>query len=150
MGTAIFLIILLIIWLLFGVRIQAWIGRKLREFAARRTEDFIRRAAGMPPRPGSREERRQNRENARQSSARRQSSSRNAGAYYREQHPYPGSILPKEYAEDVEFIEYKEYSEDNIDIRLNDSPGYEEYHESQVSDAEWVEVKTDRNSRSSR
>ena len=51
-------------------------------------------------------------------------------------------IIPKEYAEDVEFVEIKEYSETTIETHKATSSV--KYHESQVSDAEWVEIKSSR------
>jgi len=51
-------------------------------------------------------------------------------------------IIPKEYAEDVEFVETIDYSE--TEIRTDGKPGRassSSYQESQVSDAEWEEIK---------
>ena len=47
------------------------------------------------------------------------------------------SVIPKEYAEDVEFVEIKEFG------TREDTAGSKNgtYRESQVSDAEWVEIK---------
>ena len=49
MHFIIFLIILFLIWLIFGERIKRW----LAGFMARRTEDYLRKATGMPPRPAA-------------------------------------------------------------------------------------------------
>ena len=51
-------------------------------------------------------------------------------------------IIPKEYAEDVEFTETINYSQN--DVRFDSKPTVETYHESQISDAEWTEIKSDR------
>jgi len=48
------------------------------------------------------------------------------------------SIIPKEYAEDVEYTETREYSKDNFSNR-EEPPVH--YHEEQVSDAEWEDLK---------
>lgn len=47
------------------------------------------------------------------------------------------SIIPKEYAEDVEYVEIKEFT-GHIE---KDAENNTTYTESQVSDAEWVEIK---------
>lgn len=130
----IFLITLLLILLLWP-SIKIW----LRRFAANKTEDFLRTATGMPPRPGSRqakrESRRENNNNYRNSSN---------GYYYRagrrQRQPEPaGPIIPKEYAEDVEFVEIKEFSQTTIHASV-DYGNKKEWHESQVTDVEWEEI----------
>lgn len=51
-----------------------------------------------------------------------------------------GPIIPKEYAEDVEFTEIREFQDTTI---IEESAaGTRVYHESQVSDVEFVEIKT--------
>ncbi len=50
----IFLIVLILLFLCWPM-IKRWMAR----FMANRAEDFIRNAAGMPPRPGSRKARQQ-------------------------------------------------------------------------------------------
>ena len=63
----------------------------------------------------------------------------------RQEHRHHGAhhpIIPKEYAEDVEFIETIDYSETDVISHKDDST--EIYHESQISDAEWVEIKPTR------
>lgn len=115
-----------------------WVGR----FMANRAEDYLRKATGMPPRPGSREAKRQEKARAADSGEPRRRSQRDSrnrrGQYYRTD---SGPIIPKEYAEDVEFTETIDYSETTIageDTRRSATS----YHESQVSDVEWEEVKT--------
>lgn len=99
---------------------------------ARKAEDYLRKATGMPPRPDSREGKKQQREarERRSSASYRPNSRRNPRSA---QEP----IIPPEYAEDVEFVETKEFSSTTI----HSTPRFTEYHESQVSDAEWVEIK---------
>ena len=94
----------------------------------------------MPPRPGSR----QAKKDARKQNASRQhgessaSSSRSYGRRRGTRHD--GPIIPKEYAEDVEFVETIDYSE--TVIAASDRKGNTTvYHESQVTDVEWEEIK---------
>lgn len=137
MGIA--LIILLII-LLCWPKIMKWIGN----FMAKRAEDYLRKATGMPPRPGSREARRQARQ--RQASNSGEYTGRNSrqGGYNSNRNTYSGysegPIIPKEYAEDVEFVETIDYSETSI-AEDSGQQARSDFHESQVSDAEWVEIK---------
>lgn len=128
----IFLIILILLFLLWPL-ITRWTQR----YMARKAEDFLRNATGMPPRPGSRKAKKQaareTRENVRNSSYNRMHRSR------RQSYPSPNEpIIPREYAEDVEFVETKDFSSTTID---NSGKHISEYHESQVSDAEWEEIK---------
>lgn len=126
MGIA--LIIFLIILLLWPT-IMKWVGR----FMARRAEDYLRKATGMPPRPGSRQARR---EEARKESRREARPDR---GYY----DPSGPIIPKEYAEDVEFVETKDFSETVIAPGEGKKKGSDKtiYRESQVSDVEWEEIR---------
>jgi len=111
----------------------------------RRAEDLLRRATGMPPRPGSKEAKRQARQQSGRASgsesgrggySRRRARGRDRGAYGE------GPIIPKEYAEDVEFVETKDYSSDTIETVADNGQRRERYRESQVSDVEWEEIKT--------
>lgn len=129
----IFLVIVIII-------VLCWpnISRWLKSLMARRAEDYIRRATGMPPRPGSREERRQQRA----SSA---SSGSSGGTDYgrRRQHRRTTSrepLIPKEYAEDVEFTETISYSETIIAGDVGKPSEKPRHPENQVSDAEWTDL----------
>lgn len=110
---------------------------------AKRAEDYLRKATGMPPRPGSREARRQEKnrsaDDSRAGRSRSQRYSRSGSRRYGENGN--GPIIPKEYAEDVEFTETIDYSE--TIIAEEDTPrGDAAYHENQVSDVEWEEVRT--------
>lgn len=136
MGT--FLIIIII-----GIICWPLISKWLRQFLAHRTEDYLRKATGMPPRPGSREERRQQRASrqAYNSETNRDTnssySSRNRSqrkTRYNKNEP----LIPPEYAEDVEFVEIKSYSQTTIGAT---DRKVKEYHENQVTDAEWVDIK---------
>lgn len=114
---------------------------------ANKAEDFLRSAAGMPPRPGSRKAKKEaaNRKNGSYDSAGNNDSygyydpyrsRRRSNRYYND-----GPIIPKEYAEDVEFVETKEFSQTSIDSAGSAGTDRTDWHESQVSDAEWEEIK---------
>lgn len=141
----IFLIIVIVV-----IFCWPWISRWLRQFLAHRTEDYLRKATGMPPRPGSREEKRQQRASrqAYSSTSGSSSSSSSSSSYSRRarQQKRTGRgqnepIIPPEYAEDVEFVETKSFSETIIGASDGKT---RQFHESQVSDAEWVEIKDKR------
>lgn len=111
-----------------------WIVRWIRGYMARRAEDMIRRMAGMPSR---KEEERMKR--ARESG---EDYGRNArGAYSRARRgpKEDGVECMREYAEDVEFTEIREYSSSGI--LGEDCAARKEFHESQVSDVEYTEVR---------
>lgn len=116
-----FLILLIIITVLLWPQISRWLQR----FMLRRAESYFRKAAGMPPPPKQSRSDRSRRKAGTQTSRRPDS------------HDEP--IIPKEYAEDVDFVEVKVFQE--TEIRVEKKPGYTEYQESQVTDAEWEEVK---------
>ena len=127
------------------------ISKWMQRFLAHRTEDYLRKATGMPPRPGSREAKRQARQQQQQSStsnAYSGSSRRSGGRTYTRRTRRTSSygrhepLIPKEYAEDVEFVETISYSDPTIGADYGGKRTI--YHESQVSDAEWVEIKKKR------
>ncbi|MDE5875929.1 MAG: hypothetical protein K2H47_00255 [Muribaculaceae bacterium] len=148
MHTILLIILILVaLWLLRPI-IWRLVQPMVQRYVARKTEDFIRRAAGMPPRP--KQERRQKKE-ASDSTAethdtrgewfydtgerrRRQQQRRRSG---RE------PLIPKEYAVDVEFVEIRDYSSATV-IGEDNSGRQQIYHESQVSDAEYVMIKPKR------
>ena len=129
---AIFLIICIVLFLLWP-NIKKWLAR----YMARKTEDFLRSATGMPPRDKSR---------ARSSSR----DDRGGEAFYgragggrnekRKKSASDGPIIPREYAEDVEFVESVEYSQTTIREALADG-SQRLYTESQVRDVESVSYK---------
>ncbi|MBD5356976.1 MAG: hypothetical protein HDR88_08255 [Bacteroides sp.] len=139
----IFLIIIVVVILCWP-----WISRWFKQMLANRTEDYIRKATGMPPRPGSKEERRQQRASQQSqyrdsdtsssfygssSDTRSRSRSRGRGRQY-----YNEPLIPREYAEDVEFVEIKNFSETIIGEKERPE---KQYHESQVTDVDWVDIK---------
>lgn len=137
MTTAIILILLLVLFMLWS-RIMSWLQPYIQRWMARRIEKFVRNAAGMPP-PPKQKKSRARRENAGHSAPQGDAYRSRAG-YRDRQDDEP--VIPREYAEDVEFTETVDYSED----RFTDRDGREHTStrirtESQVSDAEWEEIK---------
>ncbi len=141
-GFFIFLIIIVALWLLWPIVtrwIRAWVMRKLQ----RQAEDYMRAATGMPPRDGSKRSREGSDKKRRERGAGEAGAS--ATGYYsrqrRARYDRNEPLIPKEYAVDVEYVEIKEYSES-----VNIGPEGEkretrEWHESQVTDVEWTEIK---------
>lgn len=127
-----FAILLLIVVFLCFVwpSIARWLKRK----AIERTEDYILKSMGFPPR--DKKKRKQ------------ESSDDPLGNQYYSQHRrrqyrrYSGPIIPPEYAEDVEFVEYIDYS--GMEYLQRISRHVDIYFESQISDAEWSEIKKPR------
>lgn len=122
------LIIVILVVSLFGDRISQW----FKGFMARRAEDAMRRMMGMP----SRKEERRARKEAQQRAERFHS----AGGHTYNPRRDNGPIIPGEYAEDVEFVEIKEYSE-TTRIHADEQEAGEVYHESQVEEADYIEIK---------
>ena len=149
MTFVVIILILVLVWMLFGDRISAWFRQRMMDSM----EDRIRQSMGMPSR---KEQRRAERE----AQKRRQ---RNEGRFHRpEDYERPGgnrggnsyqqkpdSILPKEYAEDVEYTEYKEYSTSTTVSSHTDADGNTTTRvvvEEQVTDVEFEEIKDSRKS----
>lgn len=130
----IFFIILIIIFLCWP-----WITKWLRGYMARRAEDMVRRMAGMPSRKEEQKRRReQERQQKRNGYSAGSTRGRNRGSANGKDTDSIRSM--QEYAEDVEFTETKEYSE--TEIIEDDGKGNRRiYRESQVSDAEYIEIK---------
>ena len=132
-GLGILILIVVFFWLIWPT-ISRWLKRKAME----RTEDYIRKSMGMPPRDKKKKNQSGN------------TSSQNQDSYYQGQRRNPFGrdryshepLIPKEYAEDVEFTETKDFS--SSETKINTGGKTEIYHESQVSDAEWTEVKKPR------
>lgn len=126
MSAAVTLVIIIALFLLWP-RIIRWLRPVIQRWMMRRVENYVRKAAGMPPRQEARKKR----------------SPRPADSqpWQRAERPAPmrePHLIPPEYAEDVEFTETVEYSSDrNI---ASDAPGKRVRNENQVSDAEWEEI----------
>lgn len=128
--------LIVLIILIFGV---PYLWRLLRPYfyrwMQRRAEDYMRNAMGMPPRDKSRQ-------SSRQTSSSGRSQYRGASTGQKRRQPSGGPVIPKEYAEDVEYTEIRSYSEDTV---IADDGGEVRYaSESQVSDAEILEIKKDK------
>lgn len=125
-GLLIFIIILLGVYFIWkGVRPYLYLWMQ------RRTEDYLRNAMGMPPRGESRSGR-----------GRKQSASGGSRSGFRgnASQKHTGSIIPKEYAVDVEYTEIRSYSEETI---AADGSSVKYSVESQVSEAEIIEIRKD-------
>ena len=127
------ILLLAIIWLCFGNQIRNWIHRRMMQ----RMEDIIRRSMGMP---SVKEEQKMRKQAEKQN---RKSGFRDPGAGTRTHHGpevvRPDTIIPKEYAEDVDFVEYKDFSQ-SVEISESDDATSVRTEE-QVSDVEYVEIK---------
>lgn len=135
MGIA--LIILLLICLMWPLIVK-W----LRALAMRKMEDVLRKAAGAPPRE-KRGSRRDYGDAGRNWSERQSAYSGYGRSQRTRRGNDDGPIIPREYAEDVDFVEVREFSETKIGAESRTSFGRRRnrYEESQVSDAVWEMVK---------
>ena len=115
--------------------ISRWLKRKAME----RAEDYMRQSMGMPPRDKKKKRNSQSGNTNSQGGYYYQRERRNT--YGRDRYGNE-PLIPKEYAEDVEFTETKDYSSSESENKGGEK--LETYHESQVSDAEWTEVKKPR------
>ena len=130
--------LLILILIFIGLPIVwRWLKPYFFRWMQRRTEDYVRNAMGMPPRDKSKKQ-----------SSRRQSyssGSYSSGAYGHRSRRYgysSGPIIPKEYAVDVEYTEIRSYSSEDTIASDGDTVRYKV--ESQVSDAEIIEIRKDR------
>ena len=131
--------LLILILIFIGVPL---LWRQLKPYffrwAQRRTEDYVRRQMGMPPR-----DRQKSRSQQRQSYS--YSGAYSSDSYGGRRHTRghaSGPLIPKEYAVDVEYTEIRSYSsEQSI---ASDGRQVRYTVESQVSDAEIIEIKRDR------
>lgn len=128
MGT--FLIILIIIFAVMPL-LRRWLTPWLQRYAARKTEDFFRQQMGMPPR-----DKKADRKAKKQTTKNQTYSSRRKA-----QQPSDEPIIPREYAEDVEFVEIKEFENTEVAAESVDDKTKVKYTENQISDAEWVDIK---------
>lgn len=130
------LIVFLVVFVLgpFLVRIAAPL---LQRWMMHRMEDRFRRMAGMPSR---KEEKRQ-----RGKAKARRGAAPDAGESFYRHGPGPRRrepIIPPEYAEDVEFVEIKSYSEETVvtdDGKVTTRVEYTE--ETQIEDVQFEEIK---------
>ena len=131
--------LLILILIFIGVPLLwRWLKPYFFRWAQRRTEDYVRRQMGMPPRDKSRA-----RSQRRQSYSSADGNSRGSyGGQYRERYHSSGPLIPKEYAVDVEYTEIRSYSSE--EAIASDGKRVRYTVESQVSDAEIIEIKRER------
>lgn len=138
MTTVIILIALFyLIWLLLPR-----IGVLIRRYAMRKAEDYMRRSMGLPPRKKQSwwSRFRSSFGKDEQPAERKQDTRRQRGS--KRYHPYntnPGPVIPRDYAEDVEYVEIKEYS--SRETLTTDGERVKYKLQEQVSDVEWTEIK---------
>ncbi|MCH5228566.1 MAG: hypothetical protein J1F12_01045 [Muribaculaceae bacterium] len=132
-GLGILILIVVFFWLIWPV-ISRWLKRKAME----RAEDYMRKSMGMPPRDKKRKDSKSsdNTYSGENFYQRRRRNPFGPDRYTKE------PIIPKEYAEDVEFTETKDFSASES---RKDQASTQTYHESQISDVEWTEIKKPRN-----
>ena len=138
MGTTLIIsIILLLLW--------PWIVKWTKKFMMRRAEDALRRAMGMPSRKEEERMRAAQEKNSRADTRGRSRSRRRRPAA----DPHPARLM-KQVAEDVEFTEIVNYSEE-ITVEGTSSSRQRRGRrpdndaiivEEQVTDAEFTEIKT--------
>lgn len=133
MTFLIIIILLVILW--------PWITKWVKGFMSRRAEDAIRRMMGMPSR---KEEQRKRKENEKKQASTSRRNKRKAAEQEREADRQDALRSMKENAVDVEYTEYKEFSQ--TEIAVEDEKGNTRiYTESQVTDVEFVEIKEPKN-----
>lgn len=123
------MIALIIIILLFLTwpYIWRWLQPYVARWAQRRTENIIRRAMGMPPR------------DKKESSGNRSRQTPPPPPRGGRRGASSDELIPKEYAEDVEFTEFHSYSEETVIAEDHGKTTFR--RESQVSDAEIIEIR---------
>lgn len=131
--------LLILILIFIGVPLLwRWLKPYFFRWMQRRTEDYVRNAMGMPPRDKSNSRsggRRSNSSSGSYSSDRYGQNARSRGYS-------SGPLIPKEYAVDVEYTEIRSYSSESTIASDGDTVRYKV--ESQVSDAEIIEIRKDR------
>lgn len=136
--------LLILILIFIGVPLLwRWLKPYFLSWAQRRTEDYVRNAMGMPPRDRNRSRSQQRQSYS--SSGGYSSGSRSQDSYgdRRGRRGYSsGPLIPKEYAVDVEFTEIRSYSSE--DTIASDGKTVRYTVESQVSDAEIIEIRRER------
>lgn len=128
-GLGILILIVIFFWLIWPT-ISRWLKRKAME----RAEDYMRSTMGMPPRDKSKK-----RSGGYNSNDSKETYNRRRKNPYGHETNTNEPLIPKEYAEDVEFTETIDYS--STEFRSEHKGGSEEFHESQISDVEWTEIK---------
>lgn len=127
------LFLLIITWPLW----RQWFYR----FMSRRTEDAFRKAMGMPSRKEEQKMRREQEQRQQHYASGNTGRRNNNRSQTHTRHSYSNRIIPPEYAVDVEFTEYKNYSETTITDNDTRSNTTSFKYESQVEDVKYVEIK---------
>ncbi len=131
--------LLILIFIFIGLPILwRWVKPYFYRWMQRRTEDYMRNAMGMPPRDKSKKQS----DNRQSYSAYGASTSGGYGQRSRRRGYSSGPLIPKEYAVDVEYTEIRSYSSDEAIASDDHTVRYKV--ESQVSDAEIIEISKDR------
>lgn len=110
---------------------------------SRRAEDAIRRMMGMPTR--KEQERRCKQSEKRQAASSRRDAKKKSAMQEREADRQDALRSMKENAVDVEYTEYKEFSQTKIAVEDQDG-NTTVFTENQVTDVEFVEIKEPKNS----
>lgn len=119
--------LLILILIFIGIPLLwKWLKPYFFRWMQHRTEDYVRNAMGMPPR------------DKKKSSG----PSDNRARRSRRRYYSSGPLIPKEYAVDVEYTEIRSYSSDETIAPEGHTVRYTV--ESQVSDAEIIEIRRDR------
>lgn len=121
------LVIIILIIALFGDRITRWLSRYLQ----RRFAERIMREFGMPP---HQEAAKGGNRSGRTDFTRHRRRGRDERRH----------IIPPEYAEDVEYVEIQTKTTESKSGYKVDSKEEREWYESQVEDAEYVEIREKR------
>ncbi|MDE7346549.1 MAG: hypothetical protein K2N48_07405 [Muribaculaceae bacterium] len=130
--------LLILILIFIGVPLLwRWLKPYIFRWAQHRTEDYVRRQMGMPPR-----DRNKSRSQQGQSYSSSGGYSSQASYHGRRRGYSSGPLIPKEYAVDVEFTEIHSYSSEQTVASDGHTIHYKV--ESQVSDAEIIEIRKDR------
>lgn len=126
------LLILILLFIGFPYLVR-WLKPYFYRWMQRRTEDYVRKAMGMPPRDKSKSRSRQSYSSSGQSSS-------SYGQHGDRRHS-SGPLIPKEYAVDVDYTEIRSYSSEEVIASDGNNVCYTV--ESQVSDAEIIEIRKD-------
>lgn len=129
-GLGILILAVLFIWLVWPY-IARWLKRKATE----RAEDYLRASMGLPPR-----DKKKRRTSAQENTDFRQYSQRQRRNPFSHEGYGSDHIIPPEYAEDVEFTETIDYSSTRTETSQTHTSS-STYHESQISDVEFTEIK---------
>lgn len=115
--------IILILLILFWGPITRFFGRLF----ARWVQNRVMKAAGLDPKATRRRyEEAQRRQERQAEQERRREHDRN-------------HVIPEEYAEDADYVEIHDRHERDVHVHSSGRDSY--YHEEQVSDADWEEIK---------